>query len=179
MPEAEHFTLRSYSAHNTRGYFNLGKKEQILLPRRRKRIFQDSREGLQLQDAPAWQWQVAGVENGRVERRHGVESTDKRQEERERERERDSVQFDSLFLFFFAAISSDQLSSILRMTIAATTTMSASLLLLNSLMSPESGPLLELQCGGDELTGFMPLQVHRVTTKSQVFKMISKNRHRH
>ena len=76
----------------------LVKKEQILLPRRRKRIFQDSREGLQLQDAAAWQWQVAGVENGRVERRHGVESTDKRQEERERER-LGSVRFFISFLF--------------------------------------------------------------------------------
>ena len=175
MPEAEHFTLRSYSAHNTRGYFNLGKKRANIIAKKAE------------EDLPGFERRfttsgcggmaMAGCRRGEWPRRKTSRCRIDRQETR---RERDSaVQFDSLFLFFFAAISSDQLSSILRMTIAATTTMSASLLLLNSLMSPESGPLLELQCGGDELTGFMPLQVHRVTTKSQVFKMISKNRYRH
>ena len=146
MPEAEHFTLRSYSAHNTRGYFNLGKKRANIIAKKAE------------EDLPGFERRfttsgcagmaMAGCRRGEWPRRKTSRCRIDRQETR-RERKRDSVQFDSLFLFFFAAISSDQLSSILRMTIAATTTMSASLLLLNSLMSPESGPLLELQCGGD------------------------------
>ena len=51
---------------------------------------------------------VAGVENGRVERHHGVESAHKERETRKRERGLGSILY--FASFFSAAIRSDQLS---------------------------------------------------------------------
>ena len=55
---------------------------------------------------------VAGVENGRVERHHGVESAHKERETRKRERER--TRFDSLFRLFL--LRRHSFRSTLRMT---------------------------------------------------------------
>ena len=95
-----------------RGYWNLGKGEidgfsRNLLLLQNARIREKEDVSIQVEDV-AWQVDrsVAGVENGRVERHHGVESAHKERETREG-RLGSILYFAS---FFFAAIRSDQLS---------------------------------------------------------------------
>lgn len=94
-----------------RGYLNLGKGEPpvcglvltqpraplavLLLQNARNREKEDV--SLQVEDVAPQQWQVdrsdAGVENGRVERHHGVESARNERKEGDRQERDDSVRF--------------------------------------------------------------------------------------